>query len=288
MPLRIKIFGWIAGTMLTLVMLGAAAAFMAYLQIAPQLPPVDTLRHFQFEIPLRIYSQDGKLMGEYGDQRREPIRFDQFPPLLIKAVLAAEDDRFFEHPGVDYQGLLRAVGRLLLTGEREQGGSTITMQVARNFFLTPEKTYQRKLREILLAFRIERELGKEDILALYLNKIFLGQRAYGMEAASRIYYGKSVWELSLAEWATLAGLPKAPSRINPIANPPAALARRDYVLRRMAQHGMIDAEQLQTALASPNTAMLHNTVLELQAPYVAEMVRQELQSRLGSDIYRSG
>lgn len=288
MPLRIKIFGWIAGTMLTVVMLGAAAAFVAYLQIAPQLPPVDTLRHFQFEIPLRVYSQDGKLMGEYGDQRREPIRFDQFPPLLIKAVLAAEDDRFFEHPGVDYQGLLRAVGRLLLTGEREQGGSTITMQVARNFFLTPEKTYQRKLREILLAFRIERELGKEDILALYLNKIFLGQRAYGVEAASRIYYGKSVWELSLAEWATLAGLPKAPSRINPIANPPAALARRDYVLRRMAQLGMIDAAQLQAALAAPNTAMLHNTVLELQAMYVAEMVRQELQSRLGSDIYRSG
>ena len=288
MPLRIKIFGWIAGTLLTLVMLGAAAAFVAYLRIAPQLPAVDTLRHFQFEIPLRIYSQDGKLMGEYGDQRREPIRFDQFPPLLIKAVLAAEDDRFFEHPGVDYQGLLRAVGRLLLTGEREQGGSTITMQVARNFFLSPEKTYERKLREILLAFRIERELSKEDILSLYLNKIFLGQRAYGMEAASRIYYGKSVWELSLAECATLAGLPKAPSRINPVANPPAALARRDYILRRMAQLGMIDADQLQTALASPNTAMLHNTVLELQAMYVAEMVRQELQSRLGSDIYRSG
>ena len=288
MPLRIKIFGWVAGTLLTLVMLGTAAAFVAYLRIAPQLPAVDTLRHFQFEIPLRIYSQDGKLMGEYGDQRREPIRFDQFPPLLIKAVLAAEDDRFFEHPGVDYRGLLRAVGRLLLTGEREQGGSTITMQVARNFFLSPEKTYERKLREILLAFRIERELSKEDILSLYLNKIFLGQRAYGMEAASRIYYGKSVWELSLAECATLAGLPKAPSRINPVANPPAALARRDYILRRMAQLGMIDADQLQTALASPNTAMLHNTVLELQAMYVAEMVRQELQSRLGSEIYRSG
>ncbi|MFZ5532733.1 MAG: penicillin-binding protein 1A [Pseudomonadota bacterium] len=288
MPLRIKIFGWIAGTMLTLVMLGAAAAFVAYLQIAPQLPAVDALRDFQFEIPLRIYSQDGKLMGEYGDQRREPIHFDQFPPLLIKAVLAAEDDRFFEHPGVDYQGLLRAVGRLLLTGEREQGGSTITMQVARNFFLSSEKTYERKLREILLAFRIERELSKEDILSLYLNKIYLGQRAYGMEAASRIYYGKSVWELSLAECATLAGLPKAPSRINPVANPTAALARRDYVLRRMAQLGMIDADQLQTALASPNTATLHNTVLELQAMYVAEMVRQELQSRLGSDIYRSG
>ena len=288
MPLRIKIFGWVAGTMLTSVMLGAAVAFVAYLQIAPQLPAVDTLHHFQFEIPLRIYSQDGKLMAEYGDQRREPIGFDQFPPVLINAVLAAEDDRFFEHPGVDYQGLLRAVWRLLATGEREQGGSTITMQVARNFFLTPEKTYERKLREILLAFRIERELSKEDILSLYLNKIFLGQRAYGMEAASRIYYGKSVWELSLAECATLAGLPKAPSRINPVANPSAALARRDYVLRRMAQLGMIDAEQLQTALASPNTAMLHNTVLELQAMYVAEMVRQELQSRLGSDIYRSG
>lgn len=277
-----------AGTLLTAVTLIAAAALGLYLYLMPQLPAVQTLHDFQFEVPLRIYTQDGLLIGEFGDQRREPIAFDQFPPLLIKAVLAAEDDRFFEHPGVDYQGLLRALSRLALTGEKEQGGSTITMQVARNFFLSPEKTYQRKLREIMLAFRIERELSKEEILALYLNKIYLGQRAYGMEAASRVYYGKSVWELSLPEWATLAGLPKAPSRLNPIANPTAALTRRDYVLQRMAHLGWITPEQRDAALAMPNTASLHNTSLGLNAPYVAEMVRQELHAQMGGDIYRSG
>ena len=288
MPLWIRLFGLLAGAMLAAVTVLVAIVLALYLHLEPQLPPVQALRDFQFEVPLRIYTQDRVLMGEFGDQRREPISFDQFPPLLIKAVLAAEDDRFFEHPGVDYQGLLRAVARLVLTGEKEQGGSTITMQVARNFFLSPEKTYQRKLTEILLAFRIEHELGKEDILALYLNKIYLGQRAYGMEAASRVYYGKSVWELSLPEWATLAGLPKAPSKINPVANPAAALARRDYVLRRMHHLGWISAEQLEAGLSAPNTATLHGPAIGLNAPYLAEMVRQELQARLGGEIYRAG
>ncbi|MGB7289853.1 MAG: penicillin-binding protein 1A [Candidatus Macondimonas sp.] len=274
--------------MLAAVTVLVAIVLAFYLHLEPQLPSVQALRDFQFEVPLRIYTQDRVLMGEFGDQRREPITFDQFPPLLIKAVLAAEDDRFFEHPGVDYQGLLRAVARLVLTGEKEQGGSTITMQVARNFFLSPEKTYQRKLTEILLAFRIEHELGKEDILALYLNKIYLGQRAYGMEAASRVYYGKSVWELSLPEWATLAGLPKAPSKINPVANPAAALARRDYVLRRMHHLGWISTEQLEAGLSEPNTATLHGPAIGLNAPYLAEMVRQDLQARLGGEIYRAG
>lgn len=278
----------LAGAMLAAVTVLVAIVLAFYLHLEPQLPSVQALRDFQFEVPLRIYTQDRVLMGEFGDQRREPITFDQFPPLLIKAVLAAEDDRFFEHPGVDYQGLLRAVARLVLTGEKEQGGSTITMQVARNFFLSPEKTYQRKLTEILLAFRIEHELGKEDILALYLNKIYLGQRAYGMEAASRVYYGKSVWELSLPEWATLAGLPKAPSKINPLANPAAALARRDYVLRRMHHLGWISTEQLEAGLSEPNTASLHGPAIGLNAPYLAEMVRQDLQARLGGEIYRAG
>lgn len=278
----------LAGAMLAAVTVLVAIVLAFYLHLEPQLPSVQALRDFQFEVPLRIYTQDRVLMGEFGDQRREPITFDQFPPLLIKAVLAAEDDRFFEHPGVDYQGLLRAVARLVLTGEKEQGGSTITMQVARNFFLSPEKTYQRKLTEILLAFRIEHELGKEDILALYLNKIYLGQRAYGMEAASRVYYGKSVWELSLPEWATLAGLPKAPSKINPVANPAAALARRDYVLRRMHHLGWISTEQLEAGLSEPNTATLHGPAIGLNAPYLAEMVRQDLQARLGGEIYRAG
>jgi len=278
----------LVGAMLAAVTVLVATVLALYLHLEPQLPSVQALRDFQFEVPLRIYTQDRVLMGEFGDQRREPISFDQFPPLLIKAVLAAEDDRFFEHPGVDYQGLLRAVARLVLTGEKEQGGSTITMQVARNFFLSPEKTYQRKLTEILLAFRIEHELGKEDILALYLNKIYLGQRAYGMEAASRVYYGKSIWELSLPEWATLAGLPKAPSKINPVANPAAALARRDYVLRRMHHLGWISADQLEAGLSAPNTATLHGPAIGLNAPYLAEMVRQELQARLGGEIYRAG
>jgi penicillin-binding protein 1A len=288
MPLWIRLFGWLAGTVLAAMTVLVAAVVVFYLHLEPQLPPVQALRDFQFEVPLRIYTQDRVLMGEFGDQRREPITFDQFPPLLIKAVLAAEDDRFFEHSGVDYRGVLRAVARLALTGEKEQGGSTITMQVARNFFLSPEKTYQRKFKEILLAFRIERELGKEDILALYLNKIYLGQRAYGMEAASRVYYGKSVWDLSLPEWATLAGLPKSPSKINPIVNPAAALARRDYVLRRMHHLGAITAEQLDAGLSAPNTATFHGPSIGLNAPYLAEMVRQDLQARLGNDIYRAG
>ncbi|MEW5755676.1 MAG: penicillin-binding protein 1A [Pseudomonadota bacterium] len=261
-----------------------------YAVVAPNLPAIDSLKDVQLQIPLRVYSQDNKLIGEFGEKRRVPLRYDDTPPMLINAILAAEDDRFFEHPGVDYQGILRAVFNLVATGEKSQGGSTITMQVARNFFLTSEKTYLRKLNEILLSFKIENELSKQEILELYLNKIYLGNRAYGFGAAAQVYYGKPVDELSLAQMAMVAGLPKAPSRYNPIANLDRALIRRDYVLRRMHELGYIDSAQYQLAIAEADTAKLHAQPIDVAAPYIAEMARAELVERygLGEDAYTQG
>ncbi|WP_258867939.1 transglycosylase domain-containing protein [Alkalilimnicola ehrlichii] len=191
--------------------------------MAPKLPEVESLRDVKLQVPLRVYSQDGKLISEFGEQRRAPLRYEDIPTQMIQAFLAAEDERFFTHPGVDYQGLIRAVWHIVRTGEMGPGGSTITMQVARNFFLSREKTYLRKANEILLALKIDRELSKEEVLELYLNKIFLGHRAYGVGAAAQVYYGRSVDELTLAEVATIAGLPQAPSAANPVSNPRAAL-----------------------------------------------------------------
>jgi penicillin-binding protein 1A len=212
--------------------------------LEPQLPDVEALRDVRLQVPLRVYTHEGKLIAEFGEKRRIPVTIEQVPPTLIQAFLAAEDDRFYAHPGVDYQGLLRAGFELLRTGEKRQGGSTITMQVARNFFLSREKTYLRKLNEILLALKIERRLSKAEILELYLNKIYLGQRAYGVGAAAQIFYGKQLEELTLAEMATIAGLPKAPSRDNPVTNPERARERRNYVLGRMHQLGLIDDDTL--------------------------------------------
>ena len=192
---------------LALVSVVGIAAIGAYYYVAPGLPPVESLKDVRLQVPLRVYSRDGRLLAEFGEQRRIPLAFDRFPDRVVNAFLAAEDDRFFEHPGVDYQGLVRAAWSLAMTGERTQGGGTITMQVARNFFLTREKTIARKVREIFLALRIERQLDKYEILTLYLNKIFLGQRAYGVGAAAEVYFGKTVDELTLAEAATIAGLP---------------------------------------------------------------------------------
>ena len=267
---------------------GAIAAVGIYFYIAPSLPPAHALREVQFQVPLRIFSRDGLLIAEYGEKKRSPLKYRDIPPTLVKAILAAEDDRFFVHPGVDYQGILRAIYNLAVTGERSQGGSTITMQVARNFFLSREKTYLRKITEILLALKIERELSKEDILELYLNKIYLGNRSYGFEAAAKVYYGKPLKELDLAQLAMLAGLPKAPSTFNPIANPERALIRRNYVLRRMHKLAYIDDEQYEIARSQPVTASLHRLSAELEAPYVAEMVRNEMVSRFGEDAYIAG
>jgi penicillin-binding protein 1A len=272
----------------TAVLLGTGVLVAAYLYLEPTLPSTESLRDVRLQVPLRVYSRDGRLIAEFGEMRRIPLSLAEIPESLVKAVLAAEDDRFYEHPGIDYQSLARAALQLAKTGERRQGGSTITMQVARNFFLSSEKTFARKLTEILLALRIERELTKDEILALYLNKIYLGHRAYGVGAAAQIYYGKTVMELDLAEIAMIAGLPKAPSRYNPIADPERALQRRNYILGRMRDLGYVGAEAYANALKSPETARVQLAPVELDAPYVAEMARSEMVDRFGPDAYTNG
>jgi len=272
----------------TLTIILLVLSLILYVKIEPQLPSIELLKDVQLQVPLRIYSSDHKLMAEFGEKRRTPVRIENVPPVLIQAFLAAEDDRFFEHPGVDIQGLLRAGIELLRTGEKRQGGSTITMQVARNFFLTTEKTYLRKLNEILLAFKIEHSLSKQEILELYLNKIYLGHRAYGVEAASQVYYGVGIDELSVARMAMIAALPKAPSRVNPLNDPEAAVARRNYVLGRMYSLGYIDADAYNKALAEVDGASLHTVQVGVKAPYLAEMVRDEMVNRYGEEAYTSG
>ena len=206
--------------MLLAVLAAAIGAGGVYWYLAPKLPSAEILRDVRLQVPMRVYTREGELLAEFGEKRRTPLRLDDVPERLIQAILAGEDDRFFEHAGVDWQGLTRAVLHLVRTGEKGPGGSTITMQVARNFFLTREKTYIRKLNEILLALKIEREFTKDEILELYVNKIFLGQRAYGVGAAAQVYYGGPVTEHGLAQLAMIAGLPKAPSRFNPVAEHP--------------------------------------------------------------------
>jgi penicillin-binding protein 1A len=269
-------------------LLGCIGAAGLYWYLAPKLPPIDSLKDVQLQEPLRVYSRDGRLIAEFGEKRRTPLEFEQVPPLMVKAVLAAEDERFYQHPGVDWQGLTRAVVHLVRTGEKGPGGSTITMQVARNFFLGREKTYVRKINEILLALKIEEELSKDDILELYLNKIFLGHRAYGVEAAALVYYGARLDELNAAQVAMIAGLPKAPSRFNPIVNPGRAKTRRDYVLGRMRELESITEEEYLLAVATPVTARLHGLSVEVEAPYVAEMVRTFVEDRLGDEAYTAG
>lgn len=270
--------------------LGVTALISLYLYIAPSLPDPKLLTTVELQEPLRVFSADNKLIAEYGDKRREPAAIEEIPEQMKQAVIAAEDDRFYAHPGVDYQGLLRAAYQLVLTGEKSQGGSTITMQVARNFFLTREKTYIRKIREIFLALKMERVLSKDEILALYLNESFLGKRAYGVAAAAQIYYGLSLQDLTLPQYAMIAGLPKAPSRYNPVNNPERALIRRDYVLGRMLTLGFITEEEHQAALETELTAKEYQVNNELKAPYIGEMARAFVHERFSAekDIYNEG
>jgi penicillin-binding protein 1A len=265
---------------------GLAAGLAAWL--LPQLPPTERLREVRFQTPLKVYTRDGKLVAEFGEKRREPVALDEVPLQVRQAFLAAEDDRFYQHPGVDWMALVRAAMALALSGERAQGGSTITMQVARNFFLSREKTYQRKLTEIALAFRIESELSKNEIFELYLNKIFLGHRAYGVAAAAQVYFGKPLSALSLAEAAMIAGLPKAPSRLNPVTAPEAAQARRHYVLVRMLDLGLISDAEFASAEGEPLPERVHGQPVEVSAPHVAEMVREQLIKRYGQSAYTKG
>lgn len=283
-----KLFKYIIYLLILTGVAAAAGLAFVYQRLEPDLPSIEILRDVRLQVPLRVYSREHKLIAEFGEKRRIPLTYDEIPETVRQSFLAAEDDRFFQHPGVDYQGLLRAAVQLALTGERRQGGSTITMQVARNFFLSREKTYTRKLKEILLSLRIERELSKEEILALYLNKIYLGSRAYGIGAAAQVYYGRTVDELELPQIAMIAGLPKAPSTTNPIANPKRALERRNYVLGRMRDLGFISAQEFDRARGAPVSARLHRTTPELVAPYVAEMVRGEMVERYGEEAYTRG
>ena len=256
--------------------------------LLPQLPTVTQIQHLPLNVPLRIYSSDQKLIAEYGDERRIPIALDEAPPLLLDAILVAEDDNFYHHTGVDLFGIARAALSNLRSQSHNQGASTITMQVARNFFLNPEKTYVRKLKEVLLAFSMERALTKDEILELYLNKIFLGHRAYGFAAAAQVYYGQALEDLSLPEIAMLAGLPKSPSRNNPISNLQRATERRDYVLKRMYELGRIDRLSYTVARQAPVTARRQPTRIGLEAPYIAEMARQWAYQRFGQAAYEVG
>jgi penicillin-binding protein 1A len=283
-----RLVRFLLSTILTGILIISLIFVVLYFRIEPQLPSIEVLREIQLQVPLRIYTRDRKLLAEFGEKRRTPVRIEDVPPLMVQAFLAAEDDRFFDHPGVDFLGLLRAAYELARTGQKRQGGSTITMQVARNFFLSREKTYLRKLTEILLSFKIERELTKNEILELYLNKIYFGHRAYGIEAAATVYYGVGINELSVARMAMIAALPKAPSRVNPVNNPSAALARRNYILGRMRKLGYLDDEAYETALAEEDGAELYTVQVEVKASYLAEMVRDEMVKRYGPEAYTSG
>jgi len=270
------------------LLLAALAFLAAYAWFAPQLPSIASLHNPNLSTPLRIYTADHKLIGTYGPNRRSPVRYRNLPPRLIHAFVAAEDATFFHNPGVSVKGLARAAVNLALTGRKTQGGSTITMQVARDYFLSDRKTYSRKFKEILLALRIARRYSKHKVLDLYLNKIYLGQGAYGVAAAAQTYYGKPLWDLTLAQTAMLAGLPQAPSAENPLADRQAARARRNYVLKRMRTLGYITAAQYHQAVAQPLSASLHRQRAAVSAGYVADYVRKQMLQRFGKKALTAG
>ena len=269
--------------------LGLLALGVLYWLIAPRLPDVQELRNVALQVPLSVHSADGKLIAQFGETRRYPIKVEKIPAQVKNAFIAIEDARFYEHQGLDFRGISRAIWLLATTDDaRVPGGSTITQQVAKNFYLSSEYSYSRKLMEMLLAVKMERELSKDEILELYLNKIFFGNRAYGVVAAAEFYYGKPLDQLTLAEAATLAATPKFPSSANPIINPQRNINRRNYVLRRMREEHMITAEQEAVARAEPSHASPHEPKTELDAPYVAEMVRKAMQDRYGAESETSG
>jgi penicillin-binding protein 1A len=276
-----------------LAILGLATLAAISLFAWPNLPSLETLTDYRPRIPLRVYTSDGYLLGEFGEERRSVVRIADVPPVLKQAILAAEDERFYEHPGIDPIGIARAALANLTSGGRGQGASTITMQVARNFFLTREKTFNRKLYEILLALKIERSLSKDQILELYINQIYLGQRAYGFAIAAKTYFGKPLAEITLPEAAMLAGLPKAPSAFNPIVNPARATLRQRYVLRRMVEAGFIDDAAYRDAIAQPPTdhraaSGSNGGEPVLHGDYVAEMARQIAVEQFGDRAYELG
>ncbi|MFO1378354.1 MAG: PBP1A family penicillin-binding protein [Steroidobacteraceae bacterium] len=264
------------------------AALSVYYFLKPTLPEVDSLKNLQLQVPLRVYSRDGHLLGQIGEQRRVPVRFDEIPPVVVHAVLAAEDDRFFDHPGIDWQGMLRALMVYATTLDASQGGSTLTQQLVRTTLITRERKLRRKLREIFLSLQLETQLSKEEILTLFINTQFLGQRAYGFAAAAETYFGKRIGDLTVPEAALLAGILQAPSRFNPVSSPSAAAQRRAYVLRRMLELEYIDDATYQRALREPVSSELFGPHVEVDAPYVAELVRLALAKDYGQKLYSDG
>ncbi len=265
-----------------------AGVIGAYYYAAPSLPAAETIRDIRLEVPLRIFSRDGYLISEIGERRRIPVTYEEVPQHVVDAFVSAEDRRFFVHPGIDYRGVLRAMSSLMLTGEISGGGSTLTQQLARSYFLSLEQSFVRKLREAFLAYQIEHEFSKEQIMAFFLNKMFFGQRAYGVAAASQVYFNKNLSDISIAEAATLAGVLPAPSDYNPVASSEEATNRRAYVLGRMETLGYITAAEYEEAMAEPMVSNLYGTAIELNAHYVAEMVRRDMLNRFGSDAYTAG
>jgi len=260
----------------------------AYYYVQPGLPAAETIRDIPLQIPLRIFSRDGHLISEIGERRRILITYEDLPTHVVDAFVAAEDQRFFVHPGIDYRGILRAFMQLALTGDISSGGSTLTQQLARDYFLTREQKFARKLREAFLAYKIEQEFTKQQIMALFLNKMFFGQRAYGVAAAAQVYFNKDLANINEAEAATLAGVLPAPSRYNPVYSAANAERRRGYVLGRMQSLGYIDEAGYDTAMAYPVESKLYGAAVELNAPFVAEMVRSEMLKRYGEDTYSAG
>ncbi len=271
-----------------ITIIGISLAALAVIVTYPKLPPLNALTDYKPKIPLRIFSEDKVLIGEFGEERRAFVPINQVPPMMINALLAAEDERFYQHGGIDYLGVLRAIVGNVLSGHSQSGASTITMQVAKNFYLSNEKTYTRKFNEALLAFKIEHNLSKDQILELYINQIYLGQRAYGFSSAAQTYFGKNLKDLTVAEFAMLAGLPKAPSAYNPIVNPKRATLRQMYVLRRMAELNFIDAAQYKAAQTERLVFSRNSQQFPVHAEYVAEMVRQMMFKKYQEATYTQG
>ena len=260
---------------------GIAGVIGAYYYASPSLPAAETIRDIRLEVPLRIFSRDGYLISEIGERRRIPVTYEDVPEHVVLAFVAAEDRRFFVHPGIDYRGVLRALTSLLLTGEISGGGSTLTQQLARSYFLSLEQSFVRKLREAFLAYRIEQEFSKEQIMAFFLNKMFFGQRAYGVAAASQVYFNKELSDINVAEAATLAGVLPAPSDYNPVKSAAQATQRRAYVLGRMLSLGSLTRPSTSRPWQIPMVSNLYGAAIELNAPYVAEMVRRDMINRYG-------
>ena len=287
-PRHLRIGGLLLGCVTLLTLLFVYVVICSYAYVEPSLPSVESMRKVELQVPLRVYTRSGALIAQIGEQRRIPVTYEQIPEFVRNAFLAAEDDRFFEHHGIDYAGVLRAVIVNLVSGDRSQGGSTITMQAARNMFLSLDKTWRRKLQETFLTYRMENAFSKQEILGLYLNKIFFGQRAYGVAAAAETFFGKKLDELSVAEAATLAGVAQLPSRYNPITSARLATVRRTYVLRRMNELGFIDDKTAAAARAEPMIARAHGPMFEVEAPYLAEMARLALRDRFGPSAESAG